>query len=339
MVRTGAALLTLLLLGACTPAPTSPTISPPVLATATSTPATATSSPTAATSVAIPTTSAPSTTHTSTAKVLEPTAPSATPARAAEFVTTPSGYRIWKPSFEMLPFKEDVPKGTPAISITGHGWTKVDIELASAFYASPIPPNDCAPMPGDEIDPKVIERDAYEYANCLLDSWRPWAKEHDVPLPKDIPVTHCAIPERECGDQYEGAFAWGGPSIVLSDQAINDPSEFITRVMAHEFGHSLQSLIVPTPDSGGILGVGAGITSDTAFASRRLELQANCLGMASQNAYRPISLAEFEQIPKVGIDPDHGDLKSQDFWSKQGLKGWAGECNTMVAAVDLLTYE
>jgi predicted metalloprotease len=161
-----------------------------------------------------------------------------------------------------------------------------------------------------------------------------------------------------CGTLYNttGYYCSGhnGTIYVPAAQIINTWKQnptyaraWLTQMMAHEYGHHVQFLT-------GILSASsqrrAAFTTNAARLeeSRRLELQASCLGAAyigANKRYYPMSgglLTQFNYlVSHMGDQPghvrDHGSLKNHAFWSTMGFNAKhtytvAGNCNTYGAS-------
>ncbi|WP_203567059.1 hypothetical protein [Aestuariimicrobium ganziense] len=112
---------------------------------------------------------------------------------------------------------------------------------------------------------------------------------------------------------------------------------FVSLIIAHELGHYLQGSVVVSPDSPFVLESGVDDTVGMR-KNRRVELQAQCLSVAMVHQGSPLEAATLMTYV-YGSDEAHWDVTSGRFWSMQGLKGRAGECNAIIADSSLVDYQ
>lgn len=275
------------------------------------------------------------------------TAPAPSPAPSiavwAPTATAPHGkpdIALPPPSFPMLPYAVFDPDGDQPV-LDFSQYSEAEVEIYLRFNALAIPANTCTGMAEEYADPTGLLADADRYANCLFDSWRPFAQAHSMDLPR-IVVSHCAVsPEvAECGPPESQAFAaMAVDNRVILSVYFGGSADAASQMIAHEIGHVLQFLIAAP---GTVAGPQLGAFEPSGVGDRllrRMELQAECLGTAMFLAGHPRTM---EQLVDVGIvgssDERHWDLESSRFWTAQASTGQVGECNAWVADPSLVAY-
>lgn len=126
-----------------------------------------------------------------------------------------------------------------------------------------------------------------------------------------------------------------GATIYL-DATIAQDARLVTSVTAHEAAHVLQSQILVS--SIPVLPIGGLEWYDADRKSRRLELQAECLAVAQVLSDSTTMWSDDELRAGPG-KITHWGYQSSAFWTAQGHRRQIGECNTWIAANELVTYD
>lgn len=330
----------ILLLGACAPQNVRTTASTP----------TPSDSPT--TSVPPSTTQPPTATPTPTPSESAKETPSASesPPPTVEMpplqIVTDGAAKWVKPQFEMLPVAK-AKEGKAGLDARHGGWSAADLTLAFEFNAAPIPSHHCAELSSagfDTFDFAAVAEESERYANCLYDSWRPFAAQHGFKLLDHIDVVHCSVDTSERCKNFalDSPADAGDGTIRLAPATILERMEaWYTLMIAHETAHIVQQTLKVSPDTASVVGVGLEDLADGAGERgvRCMEGQAQCLAVAMLNAGHPRTEAQFlEMSAGNASDSGHWDAKAGRLWVRQGLLGRVGECNAYVAANSLLSW-
>lgn len=264
------------------------------------------------------------------------TTSSATPSPSASI--DPAG-KIWKPSFPILPFgKANPKKDAPVIDLSR--LTSREIALQYAFNAGKFPKHNCKPITSNFKTHAEAQQKSSVLANCLLDSWRPFAESQGIKLPK-ADVASCALRTIDaCPVEDTGAMVIYEQMGLGPDFGINDGSDpaAITMTIAHETAHVLQGTLVFEQRTESILTRMSFDEVNGYRLHRRIELHAQCLAVGMYTIMDPLDGQSLEQHI-WDADERHWDAKRGRFWMRQGLKNQVGECNAIIAANSLLIYE
>lgn len=275
--------------------------------------------------------------------------PSASSAGSAASASVPPGpthaaesgpVTPYQPGFKTLRFGPDDGKGAPEVDYSNVD--EASQRLARELKRAAVPKHGCrAPVDGPNSFASV-ERRAEEYANCLLDSWRPWLAAHGaVDLPR-IELRHCSLADNakrsECTGKdgvtwitrtgvfylHDGYDLWGreqGDIVMLLGRMV---SALLQDHVRPEGGEEVLTMGV----------------ADTRMAqNRRRELQAECLAAGMLNASTDARSRKLASS-RTYYDPGEAywDVASQKYWHRRGLKGIVGECDAVVAAPELVSY-
>ena len=268
-------------------------------------------------------------------------------------VVTDGTYTVWLPGFPAIPFGGSVDGEKDYMDLAARG---IDPAITAAQYAisiTPIPRSTCS-LPWVEFDsgwmveglsPEEFEVAAQDYVDCLVDLWRPLAAEVGATLAEDYPVHYCSAaanqdyPNCAPGALTEAAwYAYFEQDIYLGrgwgDQG--QPLKLVQAFLAHEVGHLLQSELNV---SGGnvIRAFTMGLIIDTT-GDRQEELNAECLsaGMVADPGMSDDELRALGFL--YGSDEIHWNKASSEFWTRQGIGGRVGDCNTWLASQSLLAW-
>jgi predicted metalloprotease len=231
--------------------------------------------------------------------------------------------------------------------------TKPPVLMRDQLYtAGKVAAVSCA-LPGGALDTKAALV-AYGRAaiGCLERGWKPVATRADnylgpaplVPFEKGTP-TPCGEPKGGywafyCDTNQTIYFLWKD----LLEKEIGDRGEAqiaMLQLMTHEYGHHLQLIFgidnyyaIRYDDSHG---------DPTLIESRRMELQATCLGAAFLGANRASLRLRGERLRELnyylrtgdesGEPHDHGSDKNNELWTRAAFKSMnPGSCNTWIAS-------
>lgn len=275
--------------------------------------------------------SSPSATATAPAGSATPSAPPAQPAA------------VWRPGFKALPVGSW--SDQTRASVLDYGDVdETSLKLANQVNAVRFPAHAC--RLGESTSLAILEQVSEQYANCLLDSWRPWLGQQGAREPDRITVHHCGRKERadetSCrkSDDFFGR-ATPDNLIYLAPSATpgRHGSLAIELVIAHEVGHNLQFQV--RPKGGGERALTLGIAdADHLRLSRRAELQVECMSVAMvAKSSKRSGVHQAAQGDVFGSDAEHWDRPRHLFWTKQALKDRVGECNANLATDDLVAYK
>lgn len=256
------------------------------------------------------------------------------------------GQMIYRPGFPTLPFGTGgFESTTPQINYTLQD--RRAVWLAYNFNAAPIPTAKCRPPVATGLSDAQLVTQGTAYANCLFDAWRPFAAAHKVTLPK-LSVYSCAITRpgvgNPCGydDGTWAMMAMPDARIFMSKNLRSYVGGIDFAIMiSHEAVHELQGFMTNVPGEPaltmGIIDFGG----DGNGYSRRMELQAQCLGVAQVVKAKPMTFSDVEQAGQVfSADPMHWDYERVVYWTKRAVKAQvAGDCNAMVAAPSLVVHQ
>ena len=274
---------------------------------------------------------------------------SATPSVAP--ASAPTSFKLYyTPSFPTLAFGDPFTGGPTAPGdpdtrepvIWFGGYDERSIALHLGLDTMAVPPNQCGMV---EASPEVetLRASTERYANCLLDSWRPFTSSQGIEL-VPIEVVHCAItPDAVAcpppGSEADFAGRAEDSAITLAPAVISEnySPEIVTLIAAHEVGHVLQNQFVLVPAEPALT-IGVFEPVDSTRFIRRVELQAQCLGVASLAADESIDW-QVEQLQFGSFDQGHWDLRTVTFWVEQGMLGQVGECHAIIAANDPVSYD
>ncbi|MEL4356918.1 MULTISPECIES: hypothetical protein [unclassified Luteococcus] len=252
----------------------------------------------------------------------------------------PSG--MWRPGFSALPVAAWNEQNKKSV-LDYSGVDQASLTLANQINAAAFPAHACKLAASNGIT--ALEQNAETYANCLLDAWRPWLKQHGAQNPARVSLHHCGRPERSgeksCRES-DDFFGRANPDNVIYLAPRATPGRYgdlaIEFVVAHELGHILQFHVRPA--GGGERALILGIAeADNLRLSRRAELQVECMSVAMVARSSQRSGVQQAALDSVfGSDAEHWDLKSHRFWTQQAAKGRVGECNANLATDDLVAY-
>lgn len=297
-----------------------------------STPSTSSSVPSA------PTSAAPGQTESASPTEAPAVSPSESPSVASPELTPrqldPATYTPPAAAFEMLGVSEAKP-GHDGDHLDFSGVTTEELALYEAFNTAMVPTNSCHlyELPAD---PTAAVAPVQDFVDCLHASWAPWLEEHDQSF-ESPPVAFCRKGD-DC-DDGSGFPAWAAPEgIFFTETFVNEYGGSFDSTMAHEYAHVLQYRLSAPGRSLGIFETGTEPLREQDSYMRRVESQAECVGMAMYFTAEPVWRTEAASFAVNG-DEGHYDKKRHEFWLEQATKGKVGECNAMVAAPELVLYE
>ncbi|WP_271215721.1 neutral zinc metallopeptidase [Streptosporangium carneum] len=183
--------------------------------------------------------------------------------------------------------------------------------------------------------------------NCLDASWSAQLKKVGLPFKKPK-IRFMAKPSRACGSAWgknvTGRYCDNGRQLVIliSDYAITDPADPVTlHLIAHEYAHHLQNL---TGMATAYQNMPARTKAQALTQSRRLELQADCLGAAfmgsvwASQEYQDrdwkdvVDLYRQSGDEEVNKERSHGTGKNRVAWLQKGFTAASpAACNTWTA--------
>lgn len=252
---------------------------------------------------------------------------------------------------------ENNPAMVPSNAVTAKAASLTNIVRYNRLYKTPpITPSKCKEVNVSLRTQAGVAAYASKLWTCMYAAWAVPLKAAGAAykVKPRLSVHSGTAVASYCGTlyNYTGYYcsANGGTIYIPAQEIINTWSQnptyaraWLTQMMAHEYGHHIQNLT-------GILS--ASYQRRNAFStyaarleeSRRLELQASCLGAAyigANKRYYPMAgglLTQFNYlVSHMGDQPgharDHGSIKNHAFWSTLGFNAKhtytiAGNCNT-----------
>ncbi|HHW84504.1 MAG TPA: hypothetical protein GX743_11960 [Actinomycetales bacterium] len=225
-------------------------------------------------------------------------------------------------------------------------------EVARARYElsiTPIPVPECEPSgPPTERTVEAWEAHNTAYLQCLVDAWEPIAARLGVHLEDVYEVRHCASDRHSayasCQPGAAPAPAWWDPALraVYFEDTMPYSGRDVEYVpmgtLQHEAAHLLQSEFI-LEDEQLLWEAAFPMDEDEAAHSRRVEMQAECL--ATGMVARPgMTRLDYWQFTRFGsADETHWGMESGEFWARQALNGYVGDCNTWVAVPRLVAWD
>ncbi|HEY0472729.1 MAG TPA: neutral zinc metallopeptidase [Kribbella sp.] len=216
------------------------------------------------------------------------------------------------------------------------------------YQVGRLPASRCAEPVREPTSPANVRAYYTEFVACLNKAWAPAIRKAGFTfVPPRLVVTVGQSASSPCdGADGEDYYCHGAIYIDarndLEAYKHDDPGlvmMYMAFVIAHEYGHHVQALT-------GILAVRYqrratinGLEA-TLEESRRLELQASCLGavyFGADKDWFPVDdlwIADFESLVSNVNDPerDHGKAESHRHWSMAGLDSASpASCNTYTA--------
>ena len=163
-------------------------------------------------------------------------------------------------------------------------------------------------------------------------------------LPAHVEVFTCSLPEGHptCNDQSFAATATAEGPIYFAAGMETMPSPYLSMTAAHELSHWLQGSLSSQPTLSFLSPMPVDVDqTDPWRTSRRMETQAQCLAIAMIATTRQDQdptqwLAEADAVGQS--DEGHWSETSMKFWGRQALGGRVGDCNTAIAAPELMRY-
>lgn len=215
------------------------------------------------------------------------------------------------------------------------------------YRVGKLPAAGCA-TPADEIWTLTDVRAFYtEQLACLNKAWAPVIRKAGFSFkPPKLVVTAEPSPSSPCEFDdgrayycYDTIYMDASADLDYSNQDPEQAKVWMAFDFGHEYGHHVQALtgILAANYQRGLTLNGIELALEE---SRRIELQASCLGAVSLGADRaaiPATkewLDEFDWVISHGEDPDrdHGNPKSHDHWATAGFDAASpAACNTFVA--------
>ncbi|MFF5110346.1 neutral zinc metallopeptidase [Streptosporangium sp. NPDC000509] len=205
----------------------------------------------------------------------------------------------------------------------------------------------CARHPEDSGSVAAAKKHLTAILGCLNASWSKQLKKTGMPFKKPT-IQFMTKPGRACGSAWgryhTGRYCTSQQRLVImiSDYAVKAPADpVMLHLMAHEYAHHVQNL---TGMWNAYKYMPARTKAQALTQSRRLELQADCLGAAfmagvwsSQN-YRDEDWKEVVDHYRISGDEEvnkersHGTGKNRAAWLQRGFTGASpAACNTWTA--------
>lgn len=183
--------------------------------------------------------------------------------------------------------------------------------------------------------------------DCLNASWSAQMKKAGLPFRKPT-IRFMAKPSRACGSDWgknvTGRYCRDERQLVvlINDYAIKYPSNLKTlHLIAHEYAHHVQ---YRTGIGAAYEKMPARIKAQALEQSRRLELQADCMGAAFMGSIWPLPEYQDEDWKnivdiyrdsgdeKISKERSHGTGKNRVAWLQRGFAGASpAACNTWTA--------
>lgn len=251
------------------------------------------------------------------------------------------------------------PPAVPKVTTVGEAQTTVTND---AIYAQTVPgPTLCQVSAIDLTTASSAELQTYmtKIIGCLMTVWNDPVTKAGYVLPRppviiySTPITTgCGKADTQnamyCSADQKVYYATDLPTILPSN--LENARFVVEMIMAHEFGHAIQSRT-------GILYASAGLESQATtkpeanLLSRRLEMQADCLsgefirsvsksaGLTQQDltnlAATAQAIGDDTLSGKANIDGNHGLSATRVYWLQLGLASTnVSVCNTYVAPAD-----
>lgn len=212
----------------------------------------------------------------------------------------------------------------PEVEALGGAWAR-----ATREPADPPPPSHAITHPLQRITPLAITCDLpkrrvlEKLVTCFDQAWS--AKFAEVEMTYRKPVEVRMVRDYAHAACSEAHYEWSG--LFCSDQdvinvLVDDTFPVWNMfVLAHEYAHHVQWVGYE----------GGGFYDED---SRRLELQADCLGAAMLRKIVGKQVNELRHVLDEG-DGDHGTAANQALWMRRGLKyGTVMACDTWTAPVE-----
>lgn len=209
----------------------------------------------------------------------------------------------------------------PEVEAIGAGWAQATREPAEPPPPSHAPVLDLERTAAFDFRCDLPRRQVLEQlARCFEAGWTAKFAEVDMRFTKPSSIQLIWDPKRATCDydtEWSGIYCseTGIINVLISEDAV-----WNMFVLAHEYAHHVQAVGFP---------VRGGWEGDE--YSRRLELQADCLGAAM---LRKVIGRQLDRLRRMLLDADaeHGTAASQSLWMKRGLKyGTVIACDTWTA--------
>lgn len=205
----------------------------------------------------------------------------------------------------------------------------------------------CGIQPEDSSGFAAAKKHLTAMLNCLNASWSAQLKKVGLPF-RSPKIRFIAKPTRVCGSAWDEGVAGlycGGERllvILVDEDATEDPADPVTlHILAHEYAHHIQNL---TGISASYEDMPTRTKAQALTQSRRLELQADCLGAAflrsiwasqeyqDEDWQEVLDLFQESGDEAFGKERSHGNGKNKVAWLRKGFAAASpAACNTWTA--------
>ncbi|OUC94324.1 neutral zinc metallopeptidase [Streptosporangium minutum] len=202
----------------------------------------------------------------------------------------------------------------------------------------------CGRQPEDTGSVTAVKKHLTAMLDCLNASWSVQLKKAGLPFRKPK-IRFMSKPSRACGSAWgknvTGRYCTDERQLVIliKDYAVVDPADpVLLHLIAHEYAHHVQNL---TGMSTAYQKMPARTKAQALAQSRRLELQADCLGAAfmggiwASQGYQDEDWKEVVDLYRRSGDDDlkkersHGTGKNRVAWLRKGFAAASSAaCNT-----------